>query len=186
MALNDSDSSGPSVAVFVSPGGPITGARLPVRGAAARIGQGAHNDLVLDDDTVSTNHALLEFANGDWRLTDLDSRNGTYLDGVRLASRTPTSLRSGALVGFGGVKLVFEPASGAVPPPPPAAATRRDEPRRPTGFRIPVWVVLLIIIVVAVVVFMMSLGGDPTLTEPLAEPATVGAQAIHYAPQLAA
>ncbi len=37
-----------------------------------------------DDALVSRRHAEIGFADGAWRLTDLDSRNGTFLDGQRV------------------------------------------------------------------------------------------------------
>jgi pSer/pThr/pTyr-binding forkhead associated (FHA) protein len=46
-----------------------------------RIGSNQNNDLVLVDDYVSGNHALLYFENAKLLLSDLHSRNGTILNG---------------------------------------------------------------------------------------------------------
>ncbi|MGH7711916.1 MAG: FHA domain-containing protein [Gemmatimonadaceae bacterium] len=72
------------------------------------IGRGAHNDIVLDDDSVSDSHAKLQRRDGRWILIDLDSTNGTYAGGERLTG--DVELRGDTDVRFGGAKLVFKPA----------------------------------------------------------------------------
>ena len=58
-------------------------------GDHATIGRGPGNAIVLDSDLVSTNHARIAFdaAADAYFLEDLDSRNGTCLDGVPVADR---------------------------------------------------------------------------------------------------
>lgn len=54
---------------------------LPLGGLT--IGRSAGNGLVLATDSeVSRQHALVEYAGGEWVLSDLNSRNGTYVNGV--------------------------------------------------------------------------------------------------------
>lgn len=48
------------------------------------IGRGKENDLALDDHLVSKNHAKLVRRDDSYRLIDLDSRNGTFLNGERV------------------------------------------------------------------------------------------------------
>ncbi|HEV7897329.1 MAG TPA: DUF1707 and FHA domain-containing protein [Planosporangium sp.] len=48
------------------------------------IGRSDDVDLWLDDISVSRRHALLAYVDGGWVLTDLGSRNGTWLNGWRL------------------------------------------------------------------------------------------------------
>jgi hypothetical protein len=137
--------------------------------AVARIGQGPQNEIVLDDDTVSTQHARLELADGSWRLTDLDSRNGTYVEGVRLAPGVPTPLPSNSIVAFGAVTLAFRSREDVDPASLPSApaAEPRAEVRR-AGFRLPVWLLLVVLILIAaLVVLFLTLGGDaPTAAAP--------------------
>ena len=130
-----------------------------------RIGQGPRNDVVLDDDTVSTAHARLEYDSGAWRLVDLGSRNGTFVDGVRLTAEVPTPLNEGAALAFGLVELHFSAAAEADPESarasyvPPATETRSTER---TTFRLPVWLLALIIVIVAILVAMyFFFSGDP-------------------------
>lgn len=59
---------------------------LPV----ATLGRSVDNDIVLQDPQVSRLHArVLRDARGVYTIEDLDSRNGTYLDGVRLFPNRP-------------------------------------------------------------------------------------------------
>lgn len=72
------------------------------------IGRGPHNDIVLDDDSVSDSHAKLQRREGRWILMDLDSTNGTYAAGERLTGEV--ELRGDTELRFGGAKFTFKPA----------------------------------------------------------------------------
>jgi hypothetical protein len=48
------------------------------------IGREATNDIELADGRVSRHHAVLWAADGQWQLRDLDSANGTFVDGRRV------------------------------------------------------------------------------------------------------
>lgn len=48
-----------------------------------RLGRGSENDIVIDCPSVSVHHAEMERVEGGFRLRDLDSTNGTKLDGKR-------------------------------------------------------------------------------------------------------
>jgi Protein of unknown function (DUF3662)/FHA domain len=60
------------------------GQELRVGQQPVRIGRGADNDLVLRDVRVSRQHAAIEPSGQGWIVRDLNSTNGTYLDGRRL------------------------------------------------------------------------------------------------------
>ena len=48
------------------------------------IGRAPGCDLVISEPAVSKHHAEVRWHDGAWRLRDMGSRNGTYLDGVRV------------------------------------------------------------------------------------------------------
>jgi pSer/pThr/pTyr-binding forkhead associated (FHA) protein len=48
------------------------------------IGSDSENDIVLADPTVSRRHALLRRRLGRYRLIDLESTNGTFVNGRRI------------------------------------------------------------------------------------------------------
>jgi len=58
---------------------------------------------------VSRRHAKIQRENNEFILYDLESRNGTYVNGKRLSSKQPHTLTSGDVLEFGsrGVKLTF-------------------------------------------------------------------------------
>lgn len=70
-----------------------------------RIGIAADNDLVIPDTTVSRHHALLKHRFGRYRLIDLESTNGTFVNGRRV--RSPTRITRGDELRFGTARFVF-------------------------------------------------------------------------------
>lgn len=58
---------------------------------------------------ISRRHAMVKRENNEFMLYDLDSRNGTFINGQRLSSTQPHTLTSGDVIEFGsgGVKLTF-------------------------------------------------------------------------------
>ena len=69
------------------------------------IGRGASSDVRLPDASVSHRHASLRANGADLILVDEGSTNGTFVGGVRVASRTSRLVRSGDLVRVGRVWL---------------------------------------------------------------------------------
>ncbi len=53
------------------------------------IGRAKDNDIVLNTRDVSRYHARLDWVNGRWRVTDLDSSGGTFGNGRRLLANEP-------------------------------------------------------------------------------------------------
>ena len=104
--------AGGSLASFLVRSGGLIGQRLSVRTPIANIGRADYNDLVVPDPSVSTSHAKLQRREGVWMLVDLDSTNGTFVDGERVKGESP--LAPGATVRFGDVQLVFEPTDDAL------------------------------------------------------------------------
>jgi DNA-binding CsgD family transcriptional regulator len=94
------------------------------------LGADAANDLVLPaDPTLSRLHAVLERYGAGWCVRDLDSRNGTFVNGQRVWRERP--LWAGDELRVGATRLVYrsdQPAGGkgtqASEPPP--ELTRRE------------------------------------------------------------
>ena len=105
-------SSGGALASFLVRSGGLVGQRLSVRSPVVNIGRADYNDLVVPDPSVSTSHAKLQRREGIWVLVDLDSTNGTFVDGERVKGEAPPA--PGATVRFGDVQLVFEPTDDAL------------------------------------------------------------------------
>ncbi len=64
--------------------GPSVGKQVSIGGRAVVVGTHAVCDLVVEDPKVSRKHVQLQAAPEGVRIKDLDSRNGTYADGVRV------------------------------------------------------------------------------------------------------
>ena len=74
--------------------------QIPIKGDTFSIGRVSSNDLCLaDDQTVSRHHCTVELYKESFRLRDLDSRNGTYLNGSRIQGETTLSIPSLLTVG---------------------------------------------------------------------------------------
>ena len=63
------------------------------------------NSLVLDDENVSRNHAVIRPALGGWLIADLNSTNGTSVNGERILQ---AQLHDGDRISFGAIEASFE------------------------------------------------------------------------------
>ncbi len=72
------------------------------------IGREPTNHMVLADGSVSKRHAKLNFVDGNFELEDMNSANGTYLNGERVIGTV--RVRPGDLLRLGTVILRFESA----------------------------------------------------------------------------
>ncbi|OKL54343.1 hypothetical protein BSZ39_04755 [Bowdeniella nasicola] len=69
--------------------GPLTGSAVPLANSAVIVGRASTCTLVLDDDYSSSRHARFFPHEGAWYVEDLDSTNGTYVNGSRIFQATP-------------------------------------------------------------------------------------------------
>jgi pSer/pThr/pTyr-binding forkhead associated (FHA) protein len=84
----------------------ITKGRIyEVRAVLAHIGRGAHNDVMIPDDSVSDTHAKLQRRDDGWYVVDAGSTNGTYVGGSRISGER--RLDGAPDLRFGGVKTIF-------------------------------------------------------------------------------
>jgi pSer/pThr/pTyr-binding forkhead associated (FHA) protein len=71
-------------------------------GPLVRVGRSPDNEIALDIEAVSRAHLRLEHEAGVWRAVDLESTNGSEVDGVRLRPWQPHPLTHGAVIGLAG------------------------------------------------------------------------------------
>ena len=79
--------------------GPKAGTEFPLGSESVTIGRSSDSSLVIRDDYTSTHHARLMLWNGEWMIQDLDSTNGTFLAGTRVAIPTPVPLNTPVKIG---------------------------------------------------------------------------------------
>ncbi|MBI3964446.1 MAG: FHA domain-containing protein [Chloroflexi bacterium] len=106
--------SGTTTAQLVVLTGEQAGRSYGLTGGPFTMGRHAENDLVLADPQASRRHAQIVPERGEFTLLDLQSNNGTYLDGNRV-QRAP--LRDGSVITIGAFQAVFrtEPSPQSVP-----------------------------------------------------------------------
>ena len=75
------------------------GMELPLGGQPMTIGRSSDSGLVIRDDYTSTHHARLMLLNDSWVVQDLDSTNGTFLDGARVVVPTQGPLNTPVKIG---------------------------------------------------------------------------------------
>ncbi|NJM11122.1 MAG: FHA domain-containing protein [Synechococcaceae cyanobacterium SM1_2_3] len=78
---------------------------LRLRSPLCRLGRASNNDLCFDNDSVSGHHAeIYHLPDGTFQICDLDSTNGTWVNGQRIHGQI---LKNGDVVELGEVRLHF-------------------------------------------------------------------------------
>ncbi len=75
--------------------------------ASLRIGRADDSGLRIDHASISRAHAELRAGSGGWSLADLGSKNGSFVEGARVAPESPQALPRAAWLRFGDVYCEF-------------------------------------------------------------------------------
>jgi pSer/pThr/pTyr-binding forkhead associated (FHA) protein len=86
--------------------------QINVLGSPFMIGRADACDLVLDNPLVSRSHAVIESAGDAVTIRDLQSHNGTFINGERVDQ---TVLKNGDEIRIGGYQIRFLSKSGPIP-----------------------------------------------------------------------
>ncbi len=92
--------------------GPWKGVKFEIFTPLTNVGRGGHNDISINDESVSDSHAKVLKRDGGWWLVDQGSTNGSYIGGRRVQGEQ--QIVGAPDVRFGGVKMIFRPAASAV------------------------------------------------------------------------
>ncbi|MHC4934496.1 MAG: FHA domain-containing protein [Planctomycetota bacterium] len=103
---------GEALASLIVRSGELKGQRFSIKVPVVNVGRADYNDICLPEESISTTHAKLQRREGIWVLVDLDSTNGTKVDGEPVAGEVP--LAPGALIRFGDVQTIFEPTDDTI------------------------------------------------------------------------
>ncbi len=96
-----------------------------VPGRSYRIGSRPDNDIVIDQKDVSRRHAVLRVQDGSFHITDLDSKNGTFINGAKTVSET---FNCGDMVHLSSARLVIvELGTGSYPTKPDVIVNLDDD-----------------------------------------------------------
>jgi transcriptional regulator with PAS, ATPase and Fis domain len=86
--------------------GPLQGREFVLSRDTFTVGSGSHNDLPIEDSTVSKRHCEIVVEQSGYLIRDLDSTNGTFVQGVRVSS---AHLAPGSEIQLGKTRIVFCP-----------------------------------------------------------------------------
>jgi putative ABC transport system ATP-binding protein len=100
------------------------GQLLPLGGTDLYIGRAPTNAIVLDDLTISRQHARLQRLPQGWLLTDLESSNGTMVNEQPLSG--PVFVHSGDAILLGRVGLTFHEGGSSTPGEARTMVVRRE------------------------------------------------------------
>lgn len=90
--------------------GEVAGQAFLGNGTILVIGRQPGSHIQINNNKVSRQHAQLSYANGQWQIEDLNSANGTYVNGQRVSGRYP--VRSGDRLAFGTLEFTFNAGGG--------------------------------------------------------------------------
>src|SRR5712692_8932151 len=79
-----------------------------------RVGRATDNEIAIDNQNVSRYHAQLRWVESSWLVYDLDSTNGTFVDGQRVDTAQPKAVAAGATLRLGDYDLQVDerPSAG--------------------------------------------------------------------------
>jgi hypothetical protein len=90
-----------SASRIVITSGPKAGLELPLGSDTLTIGRSSEAGLVIRDDYTSSQHARLVLRGDQWMLQDLESTNGTFHGGERVAPNAPVRVQTGTPIKVG-------------------------------------------------------------------------------------
>ncbi len=103
---------------LVAVAGPLAGHSFAVPDAEACVGRAPYNWLSVRSPTVSRQHFQVEGSSGRWKIVDLESRNGTFVNDD--AVRGERWLEDGDRIRAGEAQFVFVVEDDEIAPPPSA------------------------------------------------------------------
>lgn len=77
------------------------------RGNRISLGRALSADIILRHSSISKVHAYVGAEDGVWHVVDAESKNGTSLNGIRLAPRRREALAIGDQLSFGSIEALF-------------------------------------------------------------------------------
>ena len=86
---------------------PIVKGKASVFAMGITIGRTENNDVVLRHEEVSRFHAYVQDAGGALSLVDADSKNGTWVNGLKLLPSKPQPLPATAVIKFGQLQITY-------------------------------------------------------------------------------
>ncbi len=120
------------MAKLIFQSGPLAGQDIELPEGEFLIGRKDENDLVIPNPIVSSQHATIAPQDGQWILTDLDSANGTLVNGQKIQT---VALKHGDAIEIGGIRMgvILSERAAAPAKPAPAPAPVAAAPAKPAA-----------------------------------------------------
>lgn len=99
-----------------------SGAEIALERDKITLGRSPDNNIVIPDSKVSRRHALIECEGDTYWIDDLESRNGTRVNGNRITERV--GLEDGDVIDIGATRFTFQVVTETVP----EASTQSEHP----------------------------------------------------------
>jgi hypothetical protein len=97
--------------------GPHTGKEYELKGELVTVGRSSTQDIVLNDNYASRQHAEIHRVDNGYRIHDLGSKNGVFAAGRRLGERATAWLEDGMEVQFASTRFRFHDPSVTITAP---------------------------------------------------------------------
>ncbi|GEM_PF-1448690 len=101
-----------------------------LEGETVSVGRAEGNTIALDTDTISRYHFSMTHKDGIVNLIDLDSANGTYIDGTQLNSNEPYLLDDVEEIQIGHLRIIYHPGNDS----PTIPVDSIDDTTQPSNF----------------------------------------------------
>ncbi|MCW8877951.1 MAG: FHA domain-containing protein [Kangiellaceae bacterium] len=102
--IAESQSADATTPAFIGVSNQISGQKFILSKNKMEIGRRPNSDIVLDDSSVSAMHAQVIYDGENWKVLNLLSSNGTFVNGEKVAEQV---LKPGDRISFAGVEFVF-------------------------------------------------------------------------------
>lgn len=105
------------IARLVCLSGPDAGTEYELSQETMLIGRSASADITVNDSFASRQHAELHFIDNAYRLHDLESKNGVFVNGGRIAPGATAWLEDGDALQFASTRFRFQDPSATITAP---------------------------------------------------------------------
>jgi len=132
--------------------GPLSGRSHTITSQSVIIGRDQGLDLQVDQEQVSRQHARLTWTGNAWVLEDLNSSNGTFVNGRRIHGSV--NVRPGDKIGIG-TEVVFQLGTTGTAGAAGGVAPARKAKRSPLRWILPILGTLLLLLALGVALYFM-------------------------------
>jgi pSer/pThr/pTyr-binding forkhead associated (FHA) protein len=145
----------------------------PISKKIVTLGRATGNDIILNDDYASRFHAKLEYSNNDIYVTDLNSKNGTRINKLKLEPYKPHLLKDNDEIIIGDFSLTYRTQQTMIM----RSSTKTEESKFTRMTSITTWVSAAAAIIVVAAIIVAGVLWLPQIVNPQADNITTASTA---------